>query len=88
MSTTIYSDKTVGSRPAYLALGVDADGCWHTYRTTDETVLVTSADGIEHVERLGGRAVREWVAFVDDRRGWADHPDATPGQGWLEAVAR
>jgi hypothetical protein len=88
MATCIHSDKSVGVRPQYLALGVDADGCWHTYRTDTETILVTDETGIRHVERLGGRHVSDWVAFVEDRRGWQDHPDATPGRGWLEVLAQ
>jgi hypothetical protein len=87
MSTTIHSDKTVGVRPKYLALGVDRNGRWHTYRTTDETILVTDEAGLQHVERLDGRPVRHWVAYIDDGVGWQDHPDASPGRGWLEAVA-
>jgi hypothetical protein len=87
MATCIHSDKSVGVRPQYLALGVDADGCWHNYRTDTEKIIVTSDAGIEHVEPLAGRPVEHWVAFVDDRIGWADHPDAQPGRGWLEVLA-
>lgn len=88
MSTTIHSDKKAGVRPAYIALGVDSTGCWHTYRTADETILVTDGVGITRREPLNGRPVDDWIAYVDDRRGWLDHPDADPKQNWLEAATK
>ena len=86
MSTTLYSEKSIGPRPQWLALGVDAAGRWHNYHTDHEEIVVTDATGIVHRERLDGRPVADWVAYVDDARGWQDHPDATPGRGWLEGA--
>jgi hypothetical protein len=88
MSTTIHSDKSVRGRPKWLALGVDADGLWHNYRTDTEEIVVTDDTGIVYRQPLGTTPVSKWVRHIDDTRGWKDHPDASPGRGIVEAVAR
>ena len=74
-----------GVRPKYINLGTDGDGATHTYRTTDETVHAVAADGTrEHVEQLAGASVDDWMAFVADKRGWADRQY---GVGLVEILA-
>lgn len=65
-----WSDNRTGYRPTYIALGTDADGRSHVYRTTDETVHVVGDTARVHVEALDGRSVDEWMQFVAARVGW------------------
>ena len=54
-------------------LGIDGEGAVHHYTAESMTVTVIAMDGsVDHVEELGaaGRTVNEWMAFVDERRGW------------------
>jgi len=51
-----------------------------------EEIVVTDATGIVHRERLDGRPVADWVAYVNDARGWQAHTEAQPGAGLLDEV--
>jgi hypothetical protein len=53
-------------------IGVDAEGARHEIDPTTRTVFVHRAGDVEHTEALEGRAIREWVAYVDEQRGWDD----------------
>ena len=66
------ADRSTDPRPDYVILGTDGAGAHHVYRTRDETVHVVRDDTREHVEQLGDRPVEEWMAFVGDRRDWAE----------------
>lgn len=67
------SNRGTDPRPNYSYTGTDTDGADHIYRTIDETVHVITPNGDrEHVEQLNGRSIHEWMAFVDDKRGWSD----------------
>jgi hypothetical protein len=62
-----------GVRPKYIALGTDADGATHTYRTTDRAVIAVADGTRELVETLApGTDLDDWMDFVADQRGWAD----------------
>lgn len=89
MSTRIYSDKTVPGTPLpkWRALGKDANDVWHNINAaTGEVVGVHEPTG-RLVARERYDTVSAWVAHVDAEIGWQDHPDATPGRGWLEAIS-
>lgn len=60
-----------GVRPKYLPLGTDGEDASHTYRTTDDTVIVV-ADGEREIQRqLDGEIdVDDWMEFVTAQRGW------------------
>jgi len=68
------SDKRTGPRPPYILLGTDANGGDHLLGTADDTVVVVDRKQrtIGHRERLRGRSVDEWIAYVATARGWAD----------------
>jgi hypothetical protein len=84
-TTQPWSDNRTGYRPTYIQLGTDAADRQHTYRTADETVHVVCDGDRVHVERLDGRSVDEWMAFVDTRVGWTR---AVYGVGIAEMTAR
>lgn len=62
-------------------LGIDEQGYHHVWDEARDRVVVIDADGIDHQEDLGGRPVADWIAFVDDRRGWVKVQHITAG--WL-----
>jgi|GEM_PF-4143612 len=69
---THHRDKT-GVRPRYTLLGTDEHGSTHLYNTHDDQVIViTAANTLEQRVALDGRSVDEWMAYVDDARGWLD----------------
>jgi hypothetical protein len=69
-------------------IGVDAEGARHEIDPTTRTVFVHREGDVEHTEALGERDVSEWVAFVDERRGWDDLRYADdPLAGLAESVA-
>jgi hypothetical protein len=73
-------------RDSTITLGEDERGALHIYRPHDELVHVVTADGKrEHVEDVAGRPVEDWMAFVEDRRGWEDK---RYGVGLAEMAAR
>jgi hypothetical protein len=84
-TTQPWSDNRTGYRPTYIQLGTDAADRQHTYRTADETVHVVCDGDRVHVERLDGRSVDEWMAFVGERVGWTR---AVYGVGIAEMTAR
>jgi hypothetical protein len=54
-------------------LGIDAQGCVHHYSPYDARVVVVDDEGtIQRTEDLADRRLATWVAYVDDKRGWAD----------------
>lgn len=53
-------------------IGIDAEGARHEIDPMTRTVFVHREGHVEHTEELGERDVTEWVAFVDERRGWDD----------------
>lgn len=63
-----------------FTIGTDREGYRHHYYRPADTVVVYDADGVDHRERLEGAPVEHWVAFVEDRRGWASYgPHAALG---------
>jgi hypothetical protein len=89
MSTTLYSDKNLpGSpRPKWRALGKDANDVWHNIDAAAGEVVGVHEPSGRVVAREPYDTVDAWVAHVDAEIGWQDHPDATPGRGWLEVVS-
>jgi hypothetical protein len=69
-------------------IGLDAEGGVHEIDPTTRTVYVRGHDSVEHTEALGERDVSEWVAYVDEQRGWNDlrYVD-DPLAGLVESVA-
>ena len=54
-----------------LKLGVDGEGSRHHYsRIAHAVVAVTPAGHVERHEQLGERRLGDWIAYVDDKRGW------------------
>jgi hypothetical protein len=53
-----------------FTIGTDAEGRSHHYYRPADAVVVYHGRDLERVEFLNGRDVREWVAFVETRRGW------------------
>lgn len=89
MDTTIHSDKKVGPRSRWLALGVDTDGQWHNLRArrdAPDEIVVTDAYGVVWRQRLRSQTAHDWIEHIDDARGWDDHPEADPRRSWLEGA--
>lgn len=57
-------------RDDYIHIGIDAKGGAHCYRTTDETVFAIGGGEIAQRYDVSERSVNDWIAYVDDRRGW------------------
>lgn len=57
------------------AIGTDETGATHHFASAEQTVYVVADGEIGHVERLDGRPLTDWTAFVAERRGWTDAPD-------------
>lgn len=53
-----------------FTLGVDADGYEHHYWAGADAVVVYDEDGVDRVEHLDGRPVRDWKNYVAGERGW------------------
>ncbi|ELZ96083.1 hypothetical protein C440_05817 [Haloferax mucosum ATCC BAA-1512] len=62
----------------YLELGVDSEGATHVWNVWDNVVHVVAGGDRKRTEDLDATRAGDalnWVAFVADRRGWADlHP--------------
>lgn len=55
-----------------LPLGVDGEDSAHLYTRREHTVVVETPSGrIEQRIELEDRPLEDWVAFVDEKRGWA-----------------
>jgi hypothetical protein len=89
MSTTLYSDKTVPGTPLpkWRALGKDSNDVWHNVNAAANEVVGVHGPTGRVVAREPLHTIESWVAHVDAEIGWQHHPDATPGQGWLEVVS-
>ena len=87
MSTNARSpQERTAVRPRTIHLGIDGAGDHHIYRTQTERVHVVDPDaGRVHVERLRGRPVEDWIAYVTDRRQWRDRRF---GLGLVEMLSR
>jgi hypothetical protein len=77
MNATTPTDESVSHnpRPRYIALGEDAEGGTHLYRTADETIFAFDASGRrEYRFDIDGRpeTVEDYVAHVAAERGWYD----------------
>lgn len=72
-------------RPTYLALGRDAEGREHVYRTFAEEVVVIRDGQRVHIEQLGNRSVDDWMAFVRERTGWM-RTDFGMRSDWFESA--
>jgi hypothetical protein len=63
-------------RPRYIALGTDAEGAYHVYRTSDESIHVitdgTRTRRFDIDDEPDLAHVDHYVAHVDAARGWRD----------------
>lgn len=70
-----------------LILGIDANGVEHVYDKDRNRVVALSREGID--VQYDFDAVepdkRDWMHYVDDRRGWAK--EQWVGYKWAEALA-
>ncbi|MBC9986794.1 hypothetical protein E4P24_10525 [Haloferax sp. AS1] len=53
-----------------FTLGIDAEGFTHHYFRPADAVVVFDGRTLDHYETLDGRPLREWKAFVSQKRGW------------------
>jgi len=54
-----------------LHLGVDADGKEHYHSRIADTVVVIDPDGtVERITSLDERPLKDWIKYVEDKRGW------------------
>lgn len=64
--------KRTDPRPKYLYLGTDAEGGAHYYDTRNDRVHVARGPDREHVQVLDDQSVDDWMAHVEETRGWAE----------------
>lgn len=73
MATNTRTAENASVRPRWLYCGMDATGTDHVYNTVTRSVVAVAPDGNrEHVADLVEASIDEWMAFVDQKRGWAD----------------
>lgn len=65
-----FTDERLAMQAGVFA--VDAEGRKHRYSRARDTVYVTRDGELEHVERLTGRDVDEWLAYVRFKVGLVD----------------
>lgn len=58
-------------RPTYLALGRDAEGREHCYRTATEEIIVIRDGQRTHIEDISDATVDQWMEFVASRISWS-----------------
>ncbi|KAB1187501.1 MULTISPECIES: hypothetical protein [Haloferax] len=54
-----------------FSLGVDNEGFTHHYYRPADAVVVSNGRTLDLYQPLDGRPLREWQAFVSQKRGWA-----------------
>jgi hypothetical protein len=52
--------------------GIDQTGAAHRYDAVQDRLVVTRDEAVVHETSLEDRAMDEWIAFIDQERGWAD----------------
>ncbi|MFD1564419.1 hypothetical protein ACFR99_12765 [Haloarchaeobius amylolyticus] len=68
---TVSEAQTTDPRANYISVGIDNEGAYHVYRTTDESVHViengerTVRYDLEDVEKT----IDDWIDYIADRRG-------------------
>jgi hypothetical protein len=73
MPTNTRTAENASVRPRWLYCGTDETGTDHVYNTVTGTVVAVAPDGDrEYVAELTESTVDEWMAFVAQKRGWAD----------------
>ena len=73
MATNTRTAENTSVRPRWLFCGTDATGTDHVYNTVTGFVVAVAPDGDrEHVAELVDASIDEWMAFVAQKRGWAD----------------
>ncbi|AGB17397.1 hypothetical protein Halru_2826 [Halovivax ruber XH-70] len=60
-------------RADYIHVGIDSEGAFHCYRTTDETVHVIEDGEVTYrYDLTSDRSINTWLDYVAHKRGWAD----------------
>ncbi|SEO75122.1 hypothetical protein SAMN05216388_101835 [Halorientalis persicus] len=73
MATNTRTAENASVRPQWLFCGTDKTGTDHVYNTVTDSVVAVAPDGHrEHVADLSEASIDEWMAFVAQKRGWAD----------------
>ena len=52
--------------------GIDGEGSTHHFDAVRRRIYVVTDDEIEVTEHIGERHQKEWIDYVDERRGWQD----------------
>jgi hypothetical protein len=52
--------------------GIDQTGAAHRYDAVQDWLVVTRDEEVVHETSLDDRTMDEWIAFIDQERGWAD----------------
>ncbi|WP_226908666.1 hypothetical protein [Haloferax massiliensis] len=68
--TVSLADQLIDALARSFTLGVDAEGFTHHYFRPADAVVVFDGRTLDHYQSLDGRPLREWKAFVSQKRGW------------------
>jgi len=69
--TVSLADHLTNALARSFTLGIDTEGFTHHYFRPADAVVVFNGRTLDHYEPLSGRPLREWKAFVSQKRGWA-----------------
>ncbi|POG55534.1 hypothetical protein [Haloferax marisrubri] len=69
--TVSLAEQLTNALARSFTLGIDAEGFTHHYFRPADAVVVFDGRTLDHYQPLDGRPLREWKAFVSQKRGWA-----------------
>ncbi|MGB9956458.1 hypothetical protein ACOZ4B_08725 [Haloferax prahovense] len=76
--TVSLADHLTNALARSFTLGIDTEGFTHHYFRPADAVVVFDGRVLDHYQSLDGRPLREWKAFVAQRRGWASMGQLAP----------
>ena len=53
-------------------VGIDGEGSTHHFHAVRRRIYVVTDDEIEVTQHIGERHLKEWIDYVDEKRGWQD----------------
>ncbi|WEL30208.1 hypothetical protein [Haloferax volcanii] len=68
--TVSLAEQLIDALARSFTLGIDTEGFTHHYFRPADAVVVFDGRTLDHYQSLDGRPLREWNAFVSQKRGW------------------
>ncbi|REA00160.1 hypothetical protein DEQ92_20705 [Haloferax sp. Atlit-6N] len=76
--TVSLAEQLTNALARSFTLGIDTEGFTHHYFRPADAVVVFAGRTLDHYQPLDGRPLREWKAFVSQKRGWASMGQLAP----------